>query len=174
MYFKKRNSKVLFKQNRKKNRYTDKETGKAEKKGKKREGEERPSCVDHDAVLEWNRQAATLHANEISQLKRPLCPNGLVAPESQGFALSSPTAEGGHDWPRHTSIYRKQLTPWFPSKHPSFFSAPHWLPSSVHSAISLSLSWFLLGCSRYVCSFPGSHNVFCALCLSCLSLYTEN
>lgn len=52
MYFKKRNTKVLSKQSRKKERFTDKESGKEEENGKKREGEERPSCVDHDAVLD--------------------------------------------------------------------------------------------------------------------------
>lgn len=52
---------------------------------KKEEGwEEKPSSVDHDAGLEESRQAVTLHANQISQLRELFVhwPSGSWEPEA--------------------------------------------------------------------------------------------
>lgn len=86
-----------------------------------------------------SRQVLVLHANQTGKFRE------LFVHWSQEKAFTDP--------PTHKHTYRKEQSSKLPPIHPSRFSAPSWLSRSTHSPTLFFLSWFLLSCSRYVCSF---------------------
>lgn len=106
-------------------------------------------AVDHDAVLEESGPAAALHANQISQLRGLFVHWHRWLLRARGPPSSLPLLTDPH-----THTYTQTYTG--SNGHPG--SHQH-IPASFHpsaSSLALSpfcLSWFLLSCSRYVCSF---------------------
>lgn len=124
------------------------------KKGKERECEEKQGvssvcAVDHDAVLEESWKAAALHANQISQFKRALCPPAPVAPESQDPALLSPPRLQRANTDPHTHKHGQEATD---TMVPINTSKPLFIPLLASRSVTFSLSVLVSAWLQSLCS----------------------